>query len=51
MIRPFCIVTCRSARPHEAGARTGKGFGWPGFAPVGRIIRATVAGFAVVVFL
>ena len=51
MIPPFCIVTCWSARPHEAGAHAGEGFGWPGFAPVGWIIRAIVAGFAVVVFL
>ena len=46
----FCIVTCSSARPHEASVRAVDGFGWPGFAPVDRIIRASVAGFAVVVF-
>ena len=32
-------------------ADAGKGFGRLGFAPAGWIIRATVAGFAVVVFL
>lgn len=51
MIPLFCIVICLSARLHEVGALARKGFGWPGFAPVGRIIRASIAGFVVVVFL
>ena len=51
MIPLFCIVICWSARPHEAGAPAGEEFSWQGFAPVGWIIRAIVAGFAVVVFL